>query len=34
MPRKPKRYPLPLYERTLKRWISATFSFILTTCAS
>lgn len=25
MPRKPKRYPLPLYERMLKRWISATF---------
>ena len=25
MPRKPKRYPLPLYQRMLKRWISATF---------
>jgi hypothetical protein len=25
MPRKPKRYPLLLYERMLKRWISATF---------
>jgi hypothetical protein len=25
MPRKPKRYPLPLYEHMLKRWISATF---------
>ena len=25
MPRKPKRYPLPLYERAMKRWISATF---------
>jgi len=25
MSRKPKRYPLPLYERMLKRWVSATF---------
>jgi len=25
MPRKPTRYPLPLYTRMLKRWISATF---------
>jgi hypothetical protein len=25
MPRKPKRYLLPLYERMMKRWISATF---------
>ena len=25
MPRKPKRYPLPVYERMLKRWVSATF---------
>jgi len=25
MPRKPKRYPLPLYGRVMKRWISATF---------
>jgi hypothetical protein len=25
MPRKPNRYPLPLYERVMKRWTSATF---------
>jgi hypothetical protein len=25
MPRKPKRYQMPLYERVIKRWISATF---------
>jgi hypothetical protein len=25
MPRKPNRYPMPLYERVIKRWVSATF---------
>jgi hypothetical protein len=25
MRRKPKRYPMPLYERMMKRWLSATF---------
>ncbi len=33
MPRKPKRYPLPLYERMLKRWISATFWLAVFTTA-